>query len=276
MARPTLENPRFGFKTAEDADAFRKEIHAAGLRHARQLYWHDKAKTFPKEVIGASCFVLRFADRLVVVTAAHVVRIFQKAKAATPTLVCQFHLMEFDLEAALIDIDDGLDIATFAVTESELKITESDPFDVSGRWPLDGVVMRDASIQLVGYPQNIRIVNPADRTAIFQAWGALDFIEDFNEREIILIYDPEKVLGSPTKPPLGYDMSGCSGGPAIVHEIRPSGLHLWHPVGLIVGGPKFGEGDAAEFDIIRVRRIECIQPDGQIQRNADTGWLPGR
>ena len=35
MARPTLENPRFGFKTEEDANAFREEIAAAGLRHAR-------------------------------------------------------------------------------------------------------------------------------------------------------------------------------------------------------------------------------------------------
>ena len=57
------------------------------------------------------------------------------------------------------------------------------------------------------------------------------------------------------RPPLGYNTSGCSGGPAIIHEAR-GGLHLWHPVGMIVGGPKFGQGDAAEFDMIRMRRID--------------------
>jgi hypothetical protein len=176
----------------------------------------------------------------------------------------------------LIDIDDDLDIATFAITERELKTTLTDAFDVSARWPLDRVVKQDASIQLIGYPENIRVIDSLERSAVFNAWGALDFIEDFNEREIILTYDPEKVLGAPTKPPLGYNMSGCSGGPAIIHEIRPSGIHVWHPVGLIIGGPKFGEGDAAEFDIIRVRRIDCIQPDGKIERDLDTGWLPGR
>jgi len=146
---------------------------------------------------------------------------------------------------------------------------------VSSRWPLDGVVVRDASIQLIGYPENIRIIDSAERSVVFNAWGALDFIEDFNEREIILTYDPEKVVSAPTKPPLGYNMSGCSGGPAIVHEIRSSGFHIWHPVGLIVGGPKCGERDAAEFDIIRTRWIDCIQPDGHIERDPDTGWLPG-
>ena len=37
MPRPTLENPLFRFMTTEDANAFREEIAAAGLRHARTL-----------------------------------------------------------------------------------------------------------------------------------------------------------------------------------------------------------------------------------------------
>jgi hypothetical protein len=188
-------------------------------------------------VLRASCFVLRFADRLVGVTAAHVVREFQKAKATTPSIVCQLHLMPFDLEAALINIDDGLDVATFAISERQLKTTLTDALDVSSRWPLDGVVTRDASIQLIGYPENIRVIDAVERSAVFNAWGALDFIE------------------VPRNPPVRYP-------------------HL-APSRALVGGPKFGEGDAAEFDIIRIRRIDCIQPDGHIQRDADTGWLPG-
>jgi hypothetical protein len=100
-----------------------------------------------------------------------------------------------------------------------------------------------------------------------------DVVAYFTDSEILLVCDPKKVVGAPTLPPLGYNMSGCSGGPAIIHEDR-GGLHLWHPVGLIVGGPKLGEGDAAEFDMIRVRRIDCIEPNGHIRRAANTGWLP--
>ena len=46
------------------------------------------------------------------------------------------------------------------------------------------------------------------------------------------------------------------------------------PSDLIVDGPKLGEGDAAEFDMIRVRRINYIEPNGRIRRAAGTGWLP--
>lgn len=180
--------------------------------------------------------------------------------------------MPFDLETALIDINYSLDIAIVTISERDLKTSLSEPFDVSSRWPEDGVVKQGAAIQLVGYPENIRIIDPSDRSVVFQAWGALGLVEDFTDREIFLTYDPQKVIGAPTLPPLAYNMSGCSGGPAIVHETR-NGLHRWYPVGLIAGGPKVGKGAASEFDIIRVRRIECVADDGSI-RCGDSGWLP--
>jgi hypothetical protein len=271
--RATLDNAHFQFRTKEDADAFRHTIYETGLRFGRPICWHDNNKPFPKDVIGASCFFLRFSACCVGVTAAHVVREYQKAKAAAPSLVCQLHLIPFDLENALIDIDDGLDIATFAILERGLTATLSDAFDVSSRWPPEGVVKAGAAIQLIGYPENIRVITPADRSVVFQAWGALGFVEDYTDSEILLVYNPNKVIGAPTLPPLGYNMSGCSGGPAIIQETR-GGLHLWHPVGLIVGGPKLGEGDAAKFDMIRIRRIDCIEPDGRIRRAISAGWLP--
>ena len=272
--RPTSDNAHFQFKTKEEADAFRETIYLAGLRYGRPICWHDDDKPFPKDVTGASCFFLRFSTANIGVTAAHVVRQYQRARTAIPSLICQLHLMPFNLEGALIDTDDTLDIATFSISEPELKATLSDPFDVSSSWPAKEVVKRDAAIQLVGYPENIRIINSEDRSAVFQAWGALDFVEDFTDSEILLVYDPKRAIGAPTPPPLGYNMSGCSGGPAIVH-VTSGGLHLWHPVGLITSGPKLGEGDAAEFDMIRVRRIDCIEPTGHIRRAADAGWLPG-
>ena len=75
------------------------------------------------------------------VTAAHVVRQFQRAKAETASLVCQLHVMPFDLESAIIDINETLDIATFAISEPDLRASRSEAFDVSAhRPPQDGVV----------------------------------------------------------------------------------------------------------------------------------------
>lgn len=71
-------------------------------------------------------------------------------------------------------------------------------------------------------------------------------------------------------------MSGCSGGPVLVHGDR-NGLHRWFPVGLIHEGPKAEQkqGAATEFGMIRLRRIDRIKSDGTIKRPIDdSGWLP--
>ena len=243
----TPDNPRFGFKTQEEVEAFRQTIYDMGLRWARPICWHDKDEPFPKVVIGASCFFLRLASRHIGVTAAHVIRQFEHAKSETPSLVCQLHVMPFDLEAALIDINDELDIATFAISDRDLNRSLSAFFDVSSRWPPDGVIERGATIQLVGYPQNIRIIDPSDRSAVFQAWGALTFVEDFTPDEIVLVYDPQNAMGAPLKPPIGYNMSGCSGGPAIIHTGR-GGL-----TSVASGRAHHGRPDAGRRRCCRIR-----------------------
>ena len=72
-------------------------------------------------------------------------------------------------------------------------------------------------------------------------------------------------------------LSGCSGGPVLLHG-HWNGLHRWFAVGLIAGGPKEEkkQGLASECDMIRLRRIDTIQPAGTISRPADDsgGWLP--
>jgi len=188
-------------------------------------------------------------------------------------MICQLQVMPFDLTNAIIDINDDLDIATFAVLERDIRNIGAAAFDVSSQWPPDVRIEPGAAIQLIGFPENIRIINPLDRSAIFQAYGALAVVEDFNERDIIMIFDPNQVIAAPKKPSLGFNMSGCSGGPAVIHETR-GGIHRWSPVGLIVGGPLGqAEGAAAEFDIIRIRRIHFIADNGSI-RPTDSGWLP--
>jgi hypothetical protein len=79
------------------------------LRVSTPLYWHDRLARFPKKLIGATCFVLRFDERLVGVTAAHVVDQYEQARGQVPTLVCQLRLAPFALHDAIIDIDSDLE-----------------------------------------------------------------------------------------------------------------------------------------------------------------------
>jgi hypothetical protein len=257
-----------------------KEVADFTLKVCTPLYWHDRKALFPKRLIGGSCFVLRFGDRLVGVTAAHVLDAYQDARERVPNFVCQLRLMEFSLHDATIDSDAELDIATFGLSEDELKRIEGVPIDCTGQWPPPNPD-RMKAVSLAGFPQAL-LITSADKSASFQAYGALSAIEDFSEREILLTYDPKRdqPFGGHAIPPLGLNLSGCSGGPTLMHGTR-NGLHRWFPVGLINSGSKrdtaepIERGDAQDFDTIRVRRIHRLREDGTIQLTQQSGWLPG-
>jgi hypothetical protein len=252
------------------------EISNFTLKVCTPLYWHDRRTPFPKEMRGGSCFILRFGERLVGVTAAHVLQIYLDDRKKNPAIVCQLRLIEFALHGAVIDHDLNLDIATFAVSENQLKEINGTAIDCTGQWP-PPPPERMRAVSLAGFPENLRVTH-ADRSGVFSAYGGLAAIEDFSERDILLTFDParEQTLGGLPLPPLGLNMSGCSGGAALMHGER-NGLHRWFPVGIMIAGPNRDRGDergdAETFDMIRVRRIHFLRQDGTIDR-PKSGWLP--
>jgi hypothetical protein len=262
------------FNSAKDADELYKQIAQTGLQWCRPIWWYDWQQPFEKlKITGASCFVLRFKTGYVGVTAAHVVNELLKARRCTPSLACLIQLTHFNILNAIIDANDKLDIATFRISEEQVRSSGVQAFDVSAQWPAEIQINRQMPIQLVGFPEFLREIDYASGSVSCGAYQALALVEDCHDREIIVIYDPEQSWGSPGLLPLGLNMSGCSGGPAVIHHTRNS-IHRWYPVGLILGGRHGqGEGDSASYDAIRIRRIDCIAPDGHIQ-TPDTGWLP--
>jgi hypothetical protein len=255
----------------------RKERADFTLRICAPLYWHDRTLPFPKELRGGSCFFLRFGAGLVGVTANHVLEIYRAKLKQTPNVVCQLRLMPFALNDAVIDSDDELDIATFGVSEDELTQIQGTALDCRRQWPPPHPE-RMGAVSLAGFPEVIREINPTDRSAQFRAYGALSAIEDFSEREILVTCDPSRdqpLIRDVDPPPSGFNMSGCSGGPALMQGER-NGLHRWFPVGIIVKGSRSdATGEARTFDYIRVRRIHFIQEDGHIH-HSEIGWLPLR
>jgi hypothetical protein len=255
---------------------FLTEVSNFTLRVCTPIYWHDRRLPFPKEMRGGSCFTLRFGERLFGVTAAHVLQAYRDAREQNAATVCQLRLMEFAFHDVVIDSDVALDIATFSVSEDQLKAINGTAIDCTGQWP-PPVPARMRAVSLAGFPEVLRITHP-DRSAEFNAYGGLSAIEDFSEREVLLTFDPkrEQSLSGLPLPPLGFNMSGCSGGPALIHGSR-NGLHRWFPLGIIVCGSNRdsmnNRGDADAFDTIRVRRIHFVREDGTIN-HPTSGWLP--
>jgi len=243
------------------------EVAALTLRVARPLIWHDKTEGWPKTLNGGTCFLLRFDNDIVGVTANHVVVAFENAIARNPNVICQLRTVPFDLRVSIIDRDEDLDIATFRVSEAAAVETEATVLDCRGNWP-PPTPDEMRALSICGYPEHMR-VTAADRSAEFRAWGALAAVESITEREILITYDPTRDQPSRwamTLPPLGLNLSGSSGGPVLMHGTR-NGLHRWFPVAMVTAGPKDGkQGLFTDIDLIRLRRIHTIRPDGSISR----------
>lgn len=250
-----------------------KQLFDLAAKTCGPIYWHDVTVPAPKPLRGGSCFVLRFPSRLVGITAAHVVSAYERNASDVSTLICQFWRMPFDLRGAVIDIDHDLDIATFSVSEALLADSGLIALDCTGPWPppepANGMLL-----SVAGFPEVGRIANP-DRSAVLQIYIGLTVIDHVSDREIFTAYDPERSYdhGDKGLPPLGLNLSGCSGGLALVHGIF-GGLHRWFPAGLVAAGPNDRQpNESLPVDLMRIRRVNLVRADGTIRR-PNTGWLP--
>lgn len=267
MPSPPIKPPS---KTARDA-AWVVSGHM--LKIARPLYWHAGVIN-DGELRGASTFVLQFERLHVAVTADHVMAHYLEARAADPRMICQIGPSAVRPEETLICRSEALDIAVFEVDPRQLGEMGAEAFDCRREWPPREVASGD-TITLAGYLDGGR--RQVSRGYYeMTAWGAHGVVEDVTERDILTLYEPEmtyEVRDDVTKPPLGFNMSGCSGGPAITVKVI-NGLLRWFPVGFIYQGPSGkAEGEFASFDRIHLRKLHFIQPDGSIQE-PDRGWLP--
>jgi hypothetical protein len=248
-------------------------VSAYMLRAARPMFWHVGVMN-NGALRGASTFVLQFPTRHVAVTADHVIAQYLEAREADPRTICQISQCQVWPERSLIARSPKLDIATFEVDPAALASMGAVAFDCRQDWPTPEVQVGDR-LTLAGYLDNRR-TQIARGHYEMEAWGAHGIADAVSEREIVTVYDPTTTLAASdgiAKPPLGFNMSGCSGGPAIVIK-DVNGLMRWFPVGLIYRGPDGkAKGEFASFDRIYVRKLHFIERDGRIVE-PDSGWLP--
>ncbi len=224
---------------------------------------------------GGTCFFLRFANGIIGVTANHVMEALQKAVADNSDIVCQIRTSKpLDLLGLITDRCLESDIATLRISEKLIEAIGATVIDCTGDWPPPEPVVGRA-VMFCGFPEAERATPEPGVLSVFSC-GSLAMIDAMTTRDVIVTYDPardEEAPWAPWKQPLGYNMSGCSGGPVLSLGTR-NGLQRWFPVAMIIAGPRGkGTGEAEGWDMITMRRINGIQPDGIIKRE-DSGWLP--
>jgi hypothetical protein len=254
------------------------EVAVHTLKIARPLIWHDVHEPWPKRLCGGTCFILRFDLGLVGITANHVIEVFEEERTRSAGIVSFLRTVPIDLTGTIIDRDRNLDIATFSVTERQLIGSEAIPIDCRGQgWPPP---MPDPGRELsfAGYPNALKKTMAHDEIK-FEAFVSLTRAEDTTLQDIVAIFDPTRdirALAAPEFPDIGINLSGCSGGPVLMHTER-RGLHRWFPVALILQGPRATlDGPPRSYDTFRFRRLDFVNADGSIRHRPDVGWLPNR
>ena len=264
---PTVRTfPEVGMQAAAAVSAYMLTV-------ARPLFWHIGVPN-DGPLRGASTFILQFPARHVAVTADHVIAQYLDALASDRRTICQIGQCQVWPEAKLIARSAALDIATFEIDPAKLAEMGAVAFDCRSTWPPLEVCEGD-TLTLAGYLDTRR---HKIRRGYYEheAWGGHGVADAVSDREIVTVYDPATTFASNdgvAKPPLGFNMSGCSGGPVILVKVV-KGLMRCVPAGFIFkGADGKAEGEFASFDRIHIRKLHFIQPDGTIAES-DTGWLP--
>lgn len=165
----------------------------------------------------------------------------------------------FDAESRLIDRDSDLDVATFEITEEEVRRLGKSVL-TGGQvawpplppWPGRGVFF-------AGYPG---VATRMRGHVIEYGVYALNTVAtSVTDRLIACEFDRANWLDTRGLglPPAGFDLSGISGSPLLT-LVDSKRVLSWRLSGITFSGPRAGT------EMILVRRADCLRQDGTLQR----------
>jgi hypothetical protein len=233
-----------------------------GLNYAVPLYWVSLDQQDVAELHNGTAFLIDCGHGTFAVTACHVYDSYRAAKRNSKDVVCQIGDLLFDPEARLIDCDPSLDIATFQVFPTELRLIDKPVlFSRDGDWP-PHPANRGEFVFFAGYPGQSRGMSPGGHYFAAVPYRAMTPISAVTERQITCRFDRDYMLdlSGAGLPPAGYDIGGMSGGPLLIPTLLSNGIS-WRAGGVIV---EAASGDL--FEQIVAVRAHYILPDGRLQR----------
>lgn len=185
----------------------------------------------------------------------HVLEAFENLKESNPHAQLQFSHLIIPVEDRLICRNKKLDLATFQITDKELRIIQKQAISPS-KWPPDRPIVDDI-ILFSGYP-NIYSRKVNSRGCLFEAVPILELIKSVSEKYITVWFDRNN-----WKKYLGYrelseltSLGGFSGAATFI----PSKSQIMRPE--LVG---FLSECAPNLDIVLIRHADFITSEGIIK-----------
>lgn len=206
--------------------------------------------------------IVQTPKRLLGVTAAHVVNQYLRdLKRRSHRLQLMNEVVD-DLSERVIDVSDGLDIATVALDENLVKRLGRTPLGV---WP-PKPPQEGKGIMIAGYPAVERVKTKQFEVS-FGLFTALGVARTVTDKQITWLLEREYQLANakiPTPPP-EYDLGGVSGGPLISWFESESFVSHYCLSGIVVEHPDYKNNkDMPVLERLIAIRADSIAESGKI------------
>ena len=251
---------------------FVRQLHMTAGTYVTTFRWsYIHASLGTQRWRNGSAFFIEIGGRIIVVTAAHVYRLYLRGKQmARGKIACQLGNLTFNPEARLIAASDSIDIATFSISADELAQIGKQPFAVpAGDWPPPHPSpARPGNMGLMayfaGFPEDSRlwINSQAISFGLYIAGGPIGSASD---RQISMPFERQfwvDILGLGF-PPEGFDPGGISGGPMMM-PLEKNGSWSFHLAGVIAEFPSRALG----VETVIAAPAHYIAADGSIDENS--------
>lgn len=233
------------------------------------LCWIIRREDNKFQTKNGSAFFLNTGHGPLGVTAAHVISELKRDRA-TNTVVASFIggrgvTLPFD-ETRLIDVHEGIDIATFAMSETEVKsIGHTILTGYQKSWP-PGPPQIDRGLYYCGFPGTGRLWLSL-REISFGSLTGSGAASSVSEVDISTLIERSYLIPALGEgiPPENFDFGGISGGPMLM--VVEQTLRSWALAGVIYQGPNpstDSEQAIAGLEIIKARRAHFILADGKL------------
>jgi hypothetical protein len=226
-------------------------------RFAQPVFFTDPTAEGHAAFKNGSGFFLRLPERTVGVTCHHVLTDYRKRRGPSLSESFQFGRARFEPEVRLVAADQDLDLAVLDVTS---LVDVADGIDAGscifpGTWP-PGDLSADDILALAGFPGIGRQYFTPDYFRFHLLSAGTTEVTSLGPNHLVTRLELEKCVHSGVLPEVTEDIGGMSGGPVFVW--RKGTLVTAELVGAIYEYQ-------ASLDLMRVRLLGCLQPDGTLE-----------
>lgn len=234
------------------------------------LFWVIRDENGQIRPRNGTAFFLDAGNGSFAVTANHVIEGWRRdrseRKASPLHLGSEYHL-DLDKRNAIIAAHEEIDIATFRVSETEIRATGKTVYrGYQKTWP-PRAPEEGKGIYYAGFPGVGTIPAAPDEFSFVVATGG-GIATSVSEKDVSNLIEREHIFATlgDGVPPENYDFRGMSGGPMLaVFDYK--GVRVSALAGVLYEGPNASpdsEQAIAGLEIVRARRAHFILPDGSL------------